>query len=142
MLYAGVVELADTIDLGSIAFACRFKSCHPHQNERLWRSFTSIFALRKYIVVCRDALQSILVFYRLYDAEPKSRRLFQAPRFGNVVITQIIAWGGSRCPCHQNEIGDFVYEYFRFAKIRRGLLVNATDLLKAASQNVAVALVN
>ena len=36
--------------------------------------------------------------YRLYDAEPKNRRLFQAPRFGNVVITQIIAWGGSRCP--------------------------------------------
>ena len=68
MLYAGVVELADTIDLGSIAFACRFKSCHPHQNE----------------------------------------------------------------------IGDFVYEYFRFAKIHRGLFVNATDLLKAASQNVAV----
>jgi len=54
--------------------------------------------LRKYIVVCRDALQSILVFYRLYDAEPKSRRLFQAPRFGIVIITQTMAWGGSRCP--------------------------------------------
>ena len=130
MLYAGVVELADTIDLGSIAIACRFKSCHPHQNERLWRSFTSIFALRKYVVVCRDALQSILVFYRLYDAEPKSRRLFQAPRFGNVVITQIIAWGGSRCPVTRTKTkcrGHFVYEYFRFAKIHRGLLVNATD---------------
>ncbi len=141
MLYAGVVELADTIDLGSIAFACRFKSCHPHQlkvisiwillliytgymmqnrkaegfskphasvmqlQHNLWRgavqdvlspapkrnaegiSSTSIFALRKYIVVCRDALQSILVFYRLYDAEPKSQRLFQAPRFGNAITT-------------------------------------------------------
>ena len=27
---AGVVELADTIDLGSIGRPCRFKSCHPH----------------------------------------------------------------------------------------------------------------
>ena len=26
-----MVKLADTIDLGSIAQACRFKSCHPHQ---------------------------------------------------------------------------------------------------------------
>ena len=28
---ADVVELADTLDLGSSARACRFKSCHPHQ---------------------------------------------------------------------------------------------------------------
>ena len=29
--YAPVVELADTMDLGSIATACRFKSCQVHQ---------------------------------------------------------------------------------------------------------------
>ena len=29
--YAGVAELADALDLGSSAHACRFKSCHPHQ---------------------------------------------------------------------------------------------------------------
>ena len=28
---ADMVELADTMDLGSIAKACRFKSCYPHQ---------------------------------------------------------------------------------------------------------------
>ena len=26
-----MVELADTLDLGSNAQACRFKSCYPHQ---------------------------------------------------------------------------------------------------------------
>ena len=30
ILSAGVVKLADTLDLGSSASACRFKSCHPH----------------------------------------------------------------------------------------------------------------
>ena len=29
-LNAGMVELADTPDLGSGAKACRFKSCYPH----------------------------------------------------------------------------------------------------------------
>ena len=28
--YAGVVELVDSLDLGSNARACRFESCHPH----------------------------------------------------------------------------------------------------------------
>ena len=29
-----MVELADTMDLGSIGQPCRFKSCYPHQKER------------------------------------------------------------------------------------------------------------
>ena len=29
--HADMVELADTLDLGSSARACRFKSCYPHQ---------------------------------------------------------------------------------------------------------------
>ena len=29
--YAGMVELADTPDLGSGGQPCRFKSCYPHQ---------------------------------------------------------------------------------------------------------------
>ena len=31
--YAPVVELADTMDLGSIARACGFKSCRAHHSE-------------------------------------------------------------------------------------------------------------
>ena len=31
---AGMVELADTQDLGSCGRPCRFKSCYPHQNRR------------------------------------------------------------------------------------------------------------
>ena len=31
-----MVKLADTIDLGSIASACRFKSCYPHQQLIYW----------------------------------------------------------------------------------------------------------
>ena len=30
--YAGVAELADALALGASAYACRFKSCHPHQS--------------------------------------------------------------------------------------------------------------
>ena len=32
--YAGVVELVDSVDLGSSAKACRFESCRPHQSKR------------------------------------------------------------------------------------------------------------
>ena len=31
--YAGVVELVDSVDLGSTARACRFESCCPHQKS-------------------------------------------------------------------------------------------------------------
>ena len=31
--YADVVELVDSLDLGSNAKACRFESCHPHHIE-------------------------------------------------------------------------------------------------------------
>ena len=30
-IHADVVELVDSLDLGSNAQACRFESCHPHQ---------------------------------------------------------------------------------------------------------------
>ena len=32
--YAGMVELVDSVDLGSTARACRFESCCPHQKTR------------------------------------------------------------------------------------------------------------
>ena len=32
--YADVVELVDSLDLGSNARACRFESCHPHQIKK------------------------------------------------------------------------------------------------------------
>ena len=41
--FADVVKLADTIDLGSIAPACRFKSCHPHQNKTLRNDAAALF---------------------------------------------------------------------------------------------------
>ena len=31
---AAVVELADTLDLGSSEKSCRFKSCQPHQSNK------------------------------------------------------------------------------------------------------------
>ena len=36
--HAGMVELVDSVDLGSTANACRFESCCPHQNKSvtLW----------------------------------------------------------------------------------------------------------
>ena len=43
--HADVVKLADTIDLGSIAHACRFKSCHPHHKTTL---FKVVFASKKH----------------------------------------------------------------------------------------------
>ena len=33
--YADVVELVDSLDLGSNARACRFESCHPHQKSTM-----------------------------------------------------------------------------------------------------------
>ena len=33
-VYADVVELVDSLDLGSNAQACRFESCHPHQEDQ------------------------------------------------------------------------------------------------------------
>ena len=33
-IFADVVELVDSLDLGSNARACRFESCHPHQNKK------------------------------------------------------------------------------------------------------------
>ena len=30
-----MVKLADTLDLGSSAIACRFKSCHPYQRNAM-----------------------------------------------------------------------------------------------------------
>ena len=32
--YAGMVELVDSVDLGSTARACRFESCCPHQQKK------------------------------------------------------------------------------------------------------------
>ena len=32
--FAGMVELVDSVDLGSTANACRFESCCPHQKKR------------------------------------------------------------------------------------------------------------
>ena len=38
--YAGVVELVDSVDLGSSAKACRFESCRPHQTNIIRTKFS------------------------------------------------------------------------------------------------------
>jgi hypothetical protein len=38
VIYADVVELADTLDLGSSGQPCRFDSCHPHQKKDTLKS--------------------------------------------------------------------------------------------------------
>ena len=45
MEYAGVVELADTLDLGSNGFPCRFKSCRPYQKKHATACFFSYIRL-------------------------------------------------------------------------------------------------
>ena len=42
-LYADVVELVDSLDLGSNARACRFESCCPHQKRRGRQSLPLLF---------------------------------------------------------------------------------------------------
>lgn len=39
---ADVMKLADMLDLGSNAKACRFKSCHPHQTNIIRTYFQSV----------------------------------------------------------------------------------------------------
>ena len=43
VIYAGVAELADALALGASAYACRFKSCHPHQKSQRNNCFVGIF---------------------------------------------------------------------------------------------------
>ena len=45
--YADVVELVDSLDLGSNARACRFESCHPHQKEEGSIRFPLLFDNRQ-----------------------------------------------------------------------------------------------
>ena len=42
-IYAGMVELVDSVDLGSTARACRFESCCPHQIKRRGISLSFLF---------------------------------------------------------------------------------------------------
>ena len=58
--YAPVVELADTMDLGSIARACRFKSCRAHQLVASVISLATSFFIKKLIVhsFCCSSLQN------------------------------------------------------------------------------------
>ena len=55
-IWADVVELADTQDLGSCAGACRFKSCHPHQT-RIKRTF----GVRFFPLYCGDGLATLQI---------------------------------------------------------------------------------
>ena len=62
--HADVVELVDSLDLGSNARACRFESCHPHHNRRkqyrLRRFFCCILEKQWY----NEFNQTFLVFRR------------------------------------------------------------------------------
>ena len=50
IISAGMVELADTMDLGSIGQPCRFKSCYPHQQKK---------ARRKRYIACGELFHFI-----------------------------------------------------------------------------------
>ena len=45
LIYADVVELVDSLDLGSNAQACRFESCHPHQSIQTRTFYQSVKGL-------------------------------------------------------------------------------------------------
>ena len=57
-LYTGMVELADTPDLGSGAKACRFKSCYPYQLQTAQQcglfDFYDILTVDKTVTVYRS----------------------------------------------------------------------------------------
>ncbi len=63
--------------------------------KRTPRAFVCEFCFAKRRSLSGYSTEYPYFLYRLYDAEPKSRRLFQPPRFDNVIITQIMTWGGS-----------------------------------------------
>ena len=46
-IYAGMVELVDSVDLGSTASACRFESCCPHQAPIVFGQWGLYFAANK-----------------------------------------------------------------------------------------------
>ena len=60
-----MVKLADTLDLGSSAIACRFKSCHPYQKIRrhfaVFHFFCPLTDLRQFTIVGKQCLQPVLV---------------------------------------------------------------------------------
>ncbi len=122
MSNADVVELADTIDLGSIAFACRFKSCHPHQLKEI-------------------SIWIFLLIYVDYMTQNRKAEGFSKPH-ASVMLLQHNLWREAvqdvLSPAPKRTPMAFVYEYFRFAKIHRGLFVDSADVLRFASQNVAV----
>ena len=58
IISAGMVELADTPDLGSGAKACRFKSCYPYQLQTAQQcglfDFYDILTVDKTVTVYRS----------------------------------------------------------------------------------------
>ena len=64
--YAGMVELADTLDLGSSGQPCRFKSCYPHHVRRT--------QLRSVSAVCLEPrklhIRCVLLPFKIKTARP------------------------------------------------------------------------
>ena len=56
---ADVVELVDSLDLGSNARACRFESCHPHQTNIIRTRFSPWEMGSDYLFISRDTNKSI-----------------------------------------------------------------------------------
>ena len=57
--YADVVELVDSLDLGSNARACRFESCHPHQTNIIRTRFSELEMGSDYLFISPVTSKSI-----------------------------------------------------------------------------------
>ena len=73
---AGVVELVDSLDLGSNARACRFESCHPHQKSTPKGCFFIFHVLQdKHLKLFFPFLRLVLVVpYRPCYIDKKQRK--------------------------------------------------------------------
>ena len=58
-LYAGMVELVDSVDLGSTAQACRFESCCPHQTNIIRTKFSLWETGSDYLFSLATSMESI-----------------------------------------------------------------------------------
>lgn len=58
---ADVVKLADTLDLGSSASACRFDSCHPHHCINKLRGIEVFLYFMQDIILSQKSAFHILI---------------------------------------------------------------------------------
>ena len=68
--YADVVELVDSLDLGSNARACRFESCHPHQTNIIRTRFSELEMGSDYLFISPVTSKSISLMVPPFSQVP------------------------------------------------------------------------